>query len=372
MSELFPRPLRPFLDFATLLRNNDFSLAPEQTRSFIAAVGLLGPRSMEDIFRAAHATLAPPPERRPEFEALFRLAFLGQTIAAPVPGEPDDEEELQAFDDRDGDSEPPDLEDAEESGGQPTGAERLFARGFASLSENEALRRFRREAPNSLPRRRSRRLMASKGRGQLDMRRVLREAVRRDGEVVSLPVLERRKRRRRILLLIDVSGSMKDHTDASLRFAHALAQSTDRLEAFTLGTRLTRVTRALRRRNRDRALATASALVADWDGGTRLGDALQVFLSIPRFAGFARGAMVVILSDGLERGDHGAMTDAVQKLSRLSWGILWLTPLAGGDNYIAETAALRSVLPFIDRLGDGSSAQRVCAEVLGFEREMAA
>jgi uncharacterized protein with von Willebrand factor type A (vWA) domain len=372
MSETLPRALKPFLDFATLLRNNEFALAPEQTQSFIAAVGLLGPRSMEDIYRAAHATIGPPPERKGEFQALFRLAFLGQTVAAPTPGEPEDEEELQAFDDRDGDSEPPEIEEAQESGGQPTGAERLFARGFDQMSEAEALRRFRREAPNALPKRRSRRLMATKGRGQLDMRRALREAVRRDGEVVALHALERRKRRRRILLLIDVSGSMKDHTDSSLRFAHALAQVTDRLEAFTLGTRLTRVTRALRRRNRDRALGMASALVADWDGGTRLGDALQVFLSVPRFSGFARGAMVVVLSDGLERGDHGAMTDAVAKLSRLAWGILWLSPLAGAGDYAAETAALRSVLPYIDRLGDGSSAQRVCAEVLGFEREMAA
>lgn len=374
MIDALPRPLEPFLDFATLLRANEFSVAPEQTQNFIAAVGLLGPRSMEDIFRAAHATLAPPPERVRDFEALFRLAFLGHTVAAPVPGEPEDEDEdeVQAFDDRDGDSEPPEIDEIEESGGQPSGAERLFARSFAGLSEAEALRRFRREAPNALPKRRSRRLMAAKGRGQFDMRRALREAVRRDGEVVHLPSLERRKRRRRVLLLIDVSGSMKELTDTSLRFAHALAQATDRLEAFTLGTRLTRVTRALRRRNRDRALAQASALVADWDGGTRLGDALQAFLSVPRFSGFARGAMVVVLSDGLERGDHGAMTDAMERLSRLAWGVLWLSPLAGATDYAAETAALRSVLPYIDRLGDGSNAQRLCAEVLGFEKEMAA
>src|SRR5690606_4953506 len=106
-----------FLDFATLLRANEFSVAPEQVQSFIAAVGLLGPRSMEDIFRAAHATLAPPPERIRDFEALFRLAFLGHTVAAPVPGEPEDEDELQAFDDRDGDGEPPEIDEAEESGG---------------------------------------------------------------------------------------------------------------------------------------------------------------------------------------------------------------------------------------------------------------
>lgn len=367
MTDALPRPLLPFVEFSTLLRANGFSVAPEQTQSFVAGVGLLGPRSMDDIFRAALATLGPSPERREEFDALFRLAFLGQSLPATA-GEAGDEDELEAFDDRDGGMEPPETEEAEESGGQPTGAERLFTRRFAEISESEALRRFRRQAPNALPRRRSRRLMPSKGRGRLDMRRALREAVRRDGEFVRLPALERRERRRRVLLLIDVSGSMKDHTDAYLRFAHALAQATDRLEVFTLGTRLTRVTRALRRRSRDQALALASTLVADWDGGTRLGDAMQAFLSVPRFSGFSRGALVVVLSDGLERGDHAAMRDAVERLSRLSWAILWLNPLADGANFSAETDALRSVLPFLDRLGDGSSAQRLCAEVLGFER----
>lgn len=370
MTDALPRPVLPFVEFATLLRAHDFVVAPEQTQSFVAAVGLLGPRSMEDIYRAAAATLAPPPERRDEFDALFRIMFLGQSIAAPIEGEP--EEETQAFDDRDGGLEPPEAEEAEESGGAPTGAERLFARQFAERSETEALRRFRRLAPARLPRRKSRRLAPSKRRGRPDLRKVLRDAVRRDGEFVALPVLERRQRRRRVLLLIDVSGSMKNQTDSYLRFAHALAQSTDRLEVFTLGTRLTRITRALRRRNRDQALAIASTLVADWDGGTRLGDAMQAFLAVPRFAGFARGALCVVLSDGLERGDHAAMTDAVARLARNAWAILWLSPLAGEDGYAVETAALRSVLPFIDRLGDGSSAAALCGEILGFERRMAA
>ena len=153
------------------------------------------------------------------------------------------------------------------------------------------------------------------------MRRALREAVRRDGEVVRLPVLQRRLAQRRVLLLIDVSGSMKDRTDTQLRFAHTLARATNRLEVFTLGTRLTRITRAMRRSSRDQALAMASTLVADWDGGTRLGDALQAFLAVPRFAGFARGAFCIVLSDGLERGDPSAMTDAVARMSRLAWAI---------------------------------------------------
>lgn len=372
MTDTLPRPLQPFVSFTTLLRANGFMVAPEQTQSFVAAVGLLGPRSMEDIHRAALATIGPAPERRDEFDAIFRLVFLGQTVAASTASDMDDEEELEAFDDRDGGQQPPETDEVEESGGAPTGAERLFARQFTGLSENETLRRFRRQAPNALPRRKSRRLAPSKGRGRLDMRRALREAVRRDGELVRLPVLQRRDRRRRILLLIDVSGSMKNQTDLYLRFAHTLAQTTDRLEVFTLGTRLTRITRALRRRNPDQALALASTLVADWDGGTRLGDALQAFLSVPRFAGAARGALCIVMSDGLERGDHTAMTDAMERLDRHAWALLWLSPLAGEDGYAVETAALKSVLPHIDRLGDGSSVASVCGEVLGFERRLRA
>ena len=371
MSVSLPRAVEPFVAFSQLLRKHDFPVAPEQTQSFIAAIGLLGPRSMEDVRRAALATLAPPPERREEFDALFAMMFLGQTVAAPTSADPDDEDELEAFDDRDGGAEPPEPDTEEESGGAPTGAERLFTRGFGALSESEALRRFRRAAPAALPRRRSRRLGATKLRGRLDMRRALREAVRRDGEVIRLPALARRTRRRRVLLLIDVSGSMKAHTDAYLRFAHALAQATERLEVFTLGTRLTRITRALRRRNREQALGVAANLVADWDGGTRLGDALETFLAVPRFSGFARGALCVVLSDGLERGDHSAMTQAVERLSRLSWAVLWLNPLAGEQGYVAQTNALTAALPYIDRLGDGSSAERLCHEVLSFERRVA-
>jgi uncharacterized protein len=97
-----------------------------------------------------------------------------------------------------------------------------------------------------------------------------------------------------------------------LRFAHAMARVSDRIEIFTVGTRLTRVTRAMRLINRDQALEAAAGAVADWDGGTRIGDALHAFLSVPRFASFARGALVLIVSDGLERGDHTTMTKAVE------------------------------------------------------------
>jgi uncharacterized protein with von Willebrand factor type A (vWA) domain len=367
VSDDLPRELEPFLQFPTVLRANGFAVAPEQTQSFVTAIGLLGPRSMRDIRHAAHATFAPPPERREEFDALFRLVFLGQGVAAPSERGPEDEDELEAFDARDGGMEPPAPDEESESGAEATGEERLYARSFAALSEHEALRRFRRAAPAALPRRRSLRRVRMKGGDRFHMRRLLRDAAKRDGEVVTLPTTVRRTRQRRILLLIDVSGSMKERTDAHLRLAHSLIRAADNAEVFTLGTRLTRVSRALRRRDADQALAMASTLVADWDGGTRLGDALQAFLSVPRFAGFARGALLLIVSDGLERGDPSALKDAVGRLSRLAWRIVWLTPLMADADYRPETPAMQAVLPYLDRLGNAASTASLCEEILAQE-----
>lgn len=368
--DLLPRAARPFVDFATLLRRHGFAVAPEQTQTFVQAVGLLGPRRMADIHGAALATLAPPPERRTEFDALFRLMFLGQTLAAPADGEPDDDD-LEAFDERDGATEPPDAAEEREIGAEATTLEALALRRFAENDEQAALRVFAREAGQRLPRQNSYRRRSSHTGDRWHMRRLLREAVKRDGEVLTLPLLRRKTRQRRILLMIDVSGSMKAQTDGDLRFAHALSRVAERLEVFTLGTRLTRVSRALRHRQVHQALDLAATLVADWDGGTRLGDALEAFLDVPRFASFARGSLVLILSDGLERGDVTILSEAMRHLSRLSWRIVWLTPLAADAGYQPQTLGLQAILPFIDHLGDGSRIERLCGEVLTIARSVA-
>ncbi|RAH98845.1 hypothetical protein DLJ53_24740 [Acuticoccus sediminis] len=362
--EPLPRAARPLVGFATRLRRAGFAVAPEQTQSFVAAVGLLGPRAMADIHAAALATLAPPPDRRAEFDALYRAHFLGHTVAAPVTSD----EEPDVTEPEEGAVEAIEPEELTESGAEATATEALAGRAFADLSEADALRHFRRAAPGRLPRRTSRRLVSRRRGDRPDMRRALRDAVRRDGEVVRLPQLKRRTRQRRILLLIDVSGSMAAQTDAALRFAHTLARSAERVEIFTLGTRLTRITRAIGRRHQGAALAAASAAVSDWDGGTRLGDALAAFLAVPRYAGFARGAAVVVLSDGLERGDPAVLVGAMERLSRLSWAVLWLSPLAADPNYEPRTAAMAAIRPMLARLGDGSSPGRIAAEILGLAR----
>ncbi|MEO1680463.1 MAG: VWA domain-containing protein [Pseudomonadota bacterium] len=364
MTQSLPRSLDPFLAFPAALRQAGFAAAPEQTQGFIAATGLLGPTSLADIRHAATALYGPAPERQAAFDEVFDSVFLGRAFAAPADGAPQDLPE--AYDAAKFELMPEESEE-EPSGAEATATERLTARALDGTAEDAALRAFARAAPAALPRRRSRRLR--QGRGRLaDPARAFRQMLRHDGELTTLPTRQRRLRQRRVLLLVDVSGSMKAGTEGTLRFAHALMQAGERVEAFTLGTRLTRVTRALRHRSREQALTRASGLVADWDGGTRLGEALSVFLSIPRFAAFARGAMVVIVSDGLERGGPDALIGAMTRLENLAWSILWLSPLAAEQGYRPETGALTAIAPRIDRFGDGRSPASMAREVLSYAR----
>jgi len=368
---VLPRAARPFVTFPALLRANGFAVAPEQTTAFLTAIGLLGPKSIGDIRRAAHATLAPLPERRAAFDALFGAHFFGEMELGDQLGEPDDET-VRVQEDRDGGMEPLLSDEVNEAGQDATTIEALSVRHFGGESDFEVLRRFARAAPARLPRRPGYRHMRARRGTSFDTRRTLREAVRNDGDVMVLRRLKRRLRQRRILLLIDVSGSMKERTETHLRIAHALAHAVEHIEVFTFGTRLTRVTRAMRLKHREQALAATSAIVSDWDGGTRIGDALQAFLGVPRFAGYSRGAMVVILSDGLERGDPAAMREAVARLSRLAWRVSWLTPLAADPNFKPQTEALKAILPFVDDLADGSSITSVCQHVLSLGGRRAA
>lgn len=365
-----PPAARLFISFPALLREHGISVAPEQTVSFLAAIELLGPRSLDHIRKAAVATLAPHPEQRERFEALFDAHFLG---ALAEPGDedfaPDDEMSVQ---EDTGVREVLLGEEINETGQAATGAEALSVRILKPLDDDETLRRFGRALPEALPRRRGYRHRGARRGPTVDLARSLREAIRHDGEVMSLKKLRRVTRPRPILLLIDVSGSMKQRSDANLALAHTIVQSAPYVEVFTFGTRLTRVTRALRRRRREQALTEAAGLVADWDGGTRIGDALQAFLAVPRFASYARGAVVVVLSDGLERGDPSALVSAVARLGQRAYRIDWLTPLAADPAYRPETEALRLIAPQLASLGNGASTARICRHILSLGGSAAA
>jgi hypothetical protein len=356
--------LAPFLAFPIALRAEGFAASPDLTEDFIAAVGLLGPASLADIRRAGHAIFGPPPERMEAFDTVFDAVFLGRAFGPPALGT--DEDMPPAFD-AGAMEEAPEPVETDESGGEAAAAERLFGRRFGEADTDAALRAFSRRAGRDLPRRLSRRLIGGPGR-LADPRQAFREMMRRDGELTHLPRRRRRLRQRRVLLLVDISGSMKAGTDGTLRLAHALVRAGERVEAFTLGTRLTRITRALTARDPGLALDRASGLVADWDGGTRLGEALAVFLAVPRFASFARGALAIVVSDGLERGGPEALAGAMARLRGLAWGVLWLSPLAADPAYRPETAAMRAIAPLLDQLSDGSGPAAMSRAILGFAR----
>ncbi len=349
--------------FARLVRTAGFAVAPEQVVTFLDAVRMLGPRSMDDIREAALATLAPGPDRRAEFDALFRAWFWGEAVTVSA-GDSDDETRVK--DDRGAQDHQP-LPSERINGGELTsGAERLASREFQTAEAE--LSGFARRLLHALPTRRSFRMVGSK-RGRPDLRRSLRAIVASDGDIPRTPLRQRSNVQRRILLLIDISGSMKMHTEAHLHLAHAVVRTAERAEVFTLGTRLTRVTAALRSADRDLALARVSETVDDWDGGTRIGPTLLALLSVPRFAAFARGASIIILSDGLERGGHADMEQAFRRLKARASRLSLLTPLAADPRFRPRTAALAAILPHLDDLADGSGIGPVTDFMLSLARQ---
>jgi uncharacterized protein with von Willebrand factor type A (vWA) domain len=213
----------------------------------------------------------------------------------------------------------------------------------------------------ALPSRRRR--PARSGRG-LDMRRTLRQARRNDGEIAELRWTTRPRRPRRLLVLLDVSGSLKQHTPQLVRLVHSAVHGAPaRTEIFTFGTRLTRITRALSGARVDRALDAVSRTVLDADGGTAIGAAMQQFLGNPRFLALARGALIVVISDGLERGDCAAMVDATARFARLGHRLIWWSPLACAPSYRPVTRGMTGVLHHLDHLGGVRDLESGLAEV---------
>ncbi|MGH8869135.1 MAG: vWA domain-containing protein, partial [Actinomycetes bacterium] len=191
--------------------------------------------------------------------------------------------------------------------------------------------------------------------GPVDAHRTVRAMLRRGGETSRLHRHRHRDRPRRLVMLVDVSGSMSPYADALLRFAHATARRRAGAEVFTIGTRLTRVTREMRERDVDAALAAVSAAVPDWSGGTRLGDLLKAFCDRWGQRGMARGAVVVIASDGWERGDATLLGEQMARLHRLAYRVVWANPHKAQPGYAPVTAGMVAALPYVDDFVEGHS-----------------
>ncbi len=202
----------------------------------------------------------------------------------------------------------------------------------------------------------SRRLSPSRRSGaRLDLRRTVRRAIRSGGEAVVLHRLVAGRRPRRVVLLVDVSGSMAGYARAMLRFAHAAVAGPARVETFTFGTRLTRVTRELSWRDPDKALERFSGAVDDMSGGTRLGASLRSFNDRWGSTGIARGAVVVIMSDGWDRGDPEEVAAEMARLSRLAYRIVWVNPLKATPGYAPLARGMAAAIPYVDEFVEGHS-----------------
>ena len=195
--------------------------------------------------------------------------------------------------------------------------------------------------------RRTRHWVAGRG-SRIDLRRALARSIRTGGDVVTLPRRRRRMRPRPIVLLCDVSGSMEHYSRMLLQFVHAMGRRHRRFEAFLFSTRLTRITRELRKPHLDKAVAAVSRSVPDWSGGTRIGDALRLFHQRWARVVLHRGPVVLLISDGWDRGDPNVLRDQVARLQRSCHRLIWLNPLIGTSDYAPLTRGLQAALPYVD------------------------
>jgi uncharacterized protein len=212
--------------------------------------------------------------------------------------------------------------------------------------ETEQVRRLIEQAPWRVAERRTRRLRSARA-GRIDLRRSARHAIRSSGELMQLFYRRPRVRRRPLVLICDVSGSMERYSRLLMIFAHAIARRED-LEAFVFSTRLTRITRLLRYRDLDRALDSVSKGVHDFSGGTRIGDALADFNRQWARRVLGHGAVVVIVSDGWDRGDPAKLTAELIHLRRSAHRLIWLNPLLGSEGYQPLTRGMAAALPHCD------------------------
>ncbi|MEU1339753.1 VWA domain-containing protein [Streptomyces sp. NPDC005827] len=366
------------LGFVRALRAAGVDASAERGYAFLRAVAALRPGLRADVYWAGRATLCGGHDDLERYDRVF-AAYFGRTRPPPPPPArtaPPPRLRLVA---RETAAAPrPPGEGEQSAPPTPTlasSAEVLRHRDVTGLDAAERAQLRRLLAAFALVgqvRRSARRRPAR--RGDVDPRRTVRELLRRGGEPALLRRHARVARPRRVVLLVDVSGSMAPYADALLRFAHAAVRA-GRTEVFTIGTRLTRVTRELSHRDPDLAMESVAAAVPDWRGGTRLGELLREFLNRWGQRGMARGAIVVLLSDGWERGDPELLGRQMRRLHGLAHQVVWANPRKARPGYAPLAAGMAAALPSVDAFVEGHSLaalERLAAVVRGASAASAA
>jgi uncharacterized protein with von Willebrand factor type A (vWA) domain len=368
--------------FGDLLHRAGLPTTPERAGRFAQAVGLAAPATVEDLYWVARVTFVTGEDQLDTFDRVFDQVFRGTVDPADSRGDPNAPPPAHVrhrdaagppgtrrADDRRGalDARPalahpgdgPGDDDApsrEALLAVASSEERLATTDFAILDERElaelaVMMRRLKLTPPMRPGRRPRRHPSG---DDLDLRATLARARRNGGDPVEQVRRRRQPRARRIVVLCDISGSMETYARAYVQFLHAVARAGGaRAEVFTFATRLTRLTRALRVAQPQVALARASAAAPDWSGGTRIGEAMKHFLDDYGRRGLARGAVVVIVSDGWERDDPALLAEQMARLHRLAHRVVWVNPRRSDPRYEPLTGGMAAALPYCDAFVSG-------------------
>jgi uncharacterized protein with von Willebrand factor type A (vWA) domain len=345
--------------FAGELRAGGLPVGSGDIGVYCSALSRLDPADLVDLYWAGRTTLLNSYEDIARYDEIFRRFFLGAAgpaadeltlmlrasvqaqgalaIPSTEPGEAENEEDAIA-------------------GWMASDVTALKHKSFPACTPEElaALRRIMARIRLTPPRRRTRRSVPARAGSRPDPRRTVRESMRMHGEPAQLYWRRRKVRLRPLILILDISGSMADYSRSLLQFAHSAKRSAGRVEVFCFGTRLTRVTGAMDCRRPDEALERAARAAFDWDGGTRIGDSLDAFIRDWGRRGLCRGGVVVICSDGLDRGDPAVLAAAMERLSRLSHRLVWLNPHKGDDpHFTPSTLGMMIVAPHVDLLLSG-------------------
>ena len=351
------------IEFGDELRVAGIAVGTGDAITYVQAVSLLNPADLGDIYWAGRGTLVGRRDLIPTYDRVFKSFFLdvetqgdselkammrattstAATLEVPSPdpgeGEESNEEEAQL-------------------GYMASGAQVWRNKAFAVCTDQElaTIRRIVSDIKLTPPRRRTRRTITAKNGPRLDPRRMARETMRSHGDPTRLFRQKRRLRIRPLVFILDVSGSMSDYSRNLLQFAYSARRAADKVEVFCFGTRLTRITRSLDRRKPDDALNLAATAVFDWDGGTRIGQSLDQFIKRWGRRGLSRGSIVVICSDGLDRGDPALLEASMEKLSRLSHRIVWMNPHKGDvKDFRPNSLGMMVADPFIDEIFSGNN-----------------
>ncbi|MCW2813150.1 MAG: hypothetical protein JWN84_605 [Nocardioides sp.] len=346
------------LGFTRALRAAGVGVTHDRSAGFLEATALVGLHSRAATYAAGRATLCSTPDDLLRYDQVFEAYFDardGLPREKPAPPSRPVTSSL-SLTEGSGDGEDGGSDDAvralasdvevlrhRDLATMTASEKHHLAAMFATLRPRPPMRRTVRHEPHR--------------RGRVDAARTLRASMRVHGEPARIEWRHRRQRPRRVVLLVDVSGSMSGYADALLRLAHTMTRELGvrggQVETFTVGTRLTHLTRALRSRDAERALVAAGSAVPDWSGGTRLGETLQVFTDRWGRRGLARGAVVVVFSDGWERGDTALLGEQARRLRSVAHRLVWVNPHRGKVGYEPVQQGIVAVLPHVDDLVAG-------------------